>query len=412
MEPNTLIACHDCELVQKIPAVPLKGTVRCVRCGAVLYKRKPDCIESTLALALAGIVLFILINTFPFISFSMAGKLEETTLITGIRVFFAQGWWHVGLLVFLATFIAPAIQLLGLIYILLPLKFGILAPGLPRALRTLQATAPWSMIEIFMLGIFVTVVKLTKDGELTYGISLYAFMAFTFVIAAIITTFDPHQIWARWDAARKISATCRLGTGGLISCRTCHLLCGGLELSSRLKCPRCGAPLLRRKKFSISRTWALVITAAIFYIPANVFPITNIISFGDQKTDTILSGVIFFIREGMWHLALIIFTASIMVPLVKLAILSFLLISVQRGSTWRPKDRTRLYRITEAIGRWSMVDIFAITVLIALVNLGQIATVKVEDAAIYFAAVVVITMFAAMTFDPRLIWDTENNAHE
>jgi paraquat-inducible protein A len=412
METNTLVACHDCELVQKIPPIPMRGSARCIRCGALLYKRKPDCIETTLALALAGIVLFILINTFPFIAFEMGGKMEETTLITGIKVFFAQGWWHVGLLVFLATFVAPAIQLLGMIYILLPLRFGWMAPGLPRVLRTLQTTAPWSMIEIFMLGILVTVVKLTKDGELTYGISLYAFMAFTFVIAAIIHTFDPHQIWQKWDAARKISAKCHFNIGDVISCRTCHLLCGGLEIDSKLKCPRCGAPLHRRKKFSISRTWALVLTAAIFYIPANVYPITNIISFGDQKTDTILSGVIYFVREGMWHLALIIFTASIMVPLVKLVILSFLLISVQRKSTWRPKDRTRLYRVTEAIGRWSMVDIFAITVLIALVNLGQIATVKVEDAAIYFAAVVVITMFAAMTFDPRLIWDTEKNAHE
>jgi len=412
MEANTLIACHDCELLQKIPEVPVRGSARCIRCGALLYKHKTDCVDKTLALTLAGIVLFILINTFPFISFRMSGQMEETTLITGILVFFAQGWWHVGLLVLLVAFIAPAIQLLGLFYILLPLRFGKIVPGLPRVLRILRATAPWSMIEIFMLGILVTVVKLTKDGELTYGISLYAFMAFTFVIAAILTTFDPHQIWKKWDAARKISQKCHFNGGSVISCRTCHLLCGGLELHAKLKCPRCGARLRRRKKFSVSRTWALVLTAVIFYIPANLFPITNIISFGDEKTDTILSGVFYFVQEGLWHLALIIFTASIMVPLVKLVILAFLLISVQRKSTWRPKDRARLYRITEAIGRWSMVDIFAITVLIALVNLGQIATVKVETAAIYFAAVVVITMFAAMTFDPRLIWDTESNAHE
>jgi paraquat-inducible protein A len=412
MEANTLIACHDCELVQKIPDVPLGGAARCRRCGALLYKHKADCIDSTLALTLAGIVLFVLINTFPFISFRMGGQTEETTLITGIQVFFAQGWWHVGLLVLTVAFIVPAIQLLGRLYILLPLRFGRISPGLPRVLRILQATAPWSMIEIFMLGILVTVVKLTKDGELTYGISLYAFMAFTFVMAAIINTFDPHQIWEKWDTARQISGKCHFDAGGVISCRTCHLLCGGLQLTAKLKCPRCGAPLRRRKKFSISRTWALVLSAAIFYVPANVFPITNIISFGDEKTDTILSGVIFFVQEGMWHLALIIFTASIMVPLIKLVILTFLLISVQRKSTWRQKDRTRLYRITEAIGRWSMVDIFAITVLIALVNLGQIATVRVEDAAIYFAAVVVITMFAALTFDPRLIWDTESNTHE
>jgi paraquat-inducible protein A len=412
MNPNTLIACHDCELIQRIPDTPEKGTVRCVRCGALLYKRRADCVDTTLALTLAGIVLFVLINTFPFISFRMSGQMEETTLITGIQVFFAQGWWALGLLVLFSTVIAPAIQLLGLLYILLPLRFGLIVPGLPRVLRTLRALGPWSMIEIFMLGILVSVVKLSKDGELTYGISLYAFMAFTFIIAAILNSFDPHQIWKKWDTARKISDKCTFNTGGLISCRTCHLLCGKLEISAKLKCPRCGAPLLRRKKFSISRTWALVLAAGIFYIPANVFPITNIISFGDEKTDTIISGVIYFVNTGMWPLALIIFTASIMVPLVKLVILTFLLITVQRKSKWRQKDRARLYRLTEAIGRWSMVDIFAITVLIALVNLGSIATVRVESAAIYFAAVVVITMFAVMAFDPRLIWDTENISYE
>ncbi len=407
MKTNTLIACHDCELIQKIPAVPEKGAVRCVRCGALLYKRKADCVDTTLALTIAGIVLFVLINTFPFISFRMGGQMEETTLITGIQVFFEQGWWHIGLLVLVSTIIAPTIQLLGLLYILLPLKFGRVVPGLPRVMRTLIAFGPWSMIEIFMLGILISVVKLTKDGELAFGISLYAFMAFTFVLAAMLNRFDAHQIWEKWDAARKISETCTFKAGSVLSCRTCHLLCGGLEISGKLKCPRCGTPLLRRKKFSLSRTWALVIAAGIFYIPANLFPITNIISFGDEKTDTILSGVLYFVQTGMWPLALIIFTASIMVPLVKLIILTFLLITVQRKSKWRQKDRTRLYRVTEAIGRWSMVDIFAITVLIALVNLGSIATVRVETAAIYFAAVVVITMCAAMTFDPRLIWDTE-----
>ncbi len=412
MDANTLIACQDCELIQKIPAIPERGSVRCVRCNAVLYKRKADCIDTTLALTLAGIVLFILINAFPFIAFRMSGKMEETTLITGIFVFFAQGWWPLGLLVLISTVIAPAIQLLGLLYILLPLRFGHIVPGLPRVLRTLITFRPWSMIEIFMLGILVTVVKLSNDGEVSYGISLYAFMAFTFVMAAMLNSFDPHQIWEKWDASRKTSDVTNLNGGGLISCGTCHLLSGGFESSEKLKCPRCGANLCRRKPLSVSRTWALVLAAAVFYIPANVFPITNIISFGSVKSDTIISGVIFFIENDLWPLAVIIFTASIMVPMVKLMILSFLLITVQRKSRWRRKDRTRLYRITEAIGRWSMVDIFAITVAIALVNLGSIATIRVESAAIYFAAVVVITMFAAMTFDPRLIWDTEKISDE
>jgi paraquat-inducible protein A len=160
-----------------------------------------------------------------------------------------------------------------------------------------------------------------------------------------------------------------------------------------------------RKPGSISRTWALVLAAFIFYIPANVLPITTVISLGKAQSDTIMSGVIYFIHTGMWPIALIIFVASVFVPLMKMLILIFLLISVQRKSSWRRKDRTLLYRITEIIGRWSMVDIFVVTILVALVHLGGLATIHAGPGAIFFAAVVVITMFAAMSFDPRLIWD-------
>ena len=199
---------------------------------------------------------------------------------------------------------------------------------------------------------------------------------------------------------------------GLISCHSCHLLCQGAKQPSHMLCPRCGARMHDRKPNSIARTWALVIAAFIFYIPANVFPITTVISLGKAQSDTIMSGVIYFIHSGMWPIALVIFLASVFIPLLKLLILSFLLISVQRKSSWRRQDRTRLYRITEIIGRWSMVDIFVVTILVALVHLGGLATIHAGPGAIFFGAVVVITIFAAMSFDPRLIWDTQEVNHE
>jgi paraquat-inducible protein A len=198
---------------------------------------------------------------------------------------------------------------------------------------------------------------------------------------------------------------------GLIACSVCHLLCRA-QPPEPSKCPRCGASLHSRKPHSIARTWALVIAACIFYIPANVLPMTTVTSLGMVQSDTIMSGVIYFVQSGSWPIALIIFVASIFVPLLKLAILSYLLISVQRRSHFRPKDRTRLYLITEAVGRWSMLDIFVVTILVALVNLGALATIQAGPAALYFAAVVVITMFAAMSFDPRLIWDAKEKMHE
>ena len=199
---------------------------------------------------------------------------------------------------------------------------------------------------------------------------------------------------------------------GLISCLSCHLLCRDAEPADVMICPRCGTRLHRRKPNSIKRTWALVVAASIFYIPANVLPITTVVSLGKAQSDTIMSGVIYFIKTGMWPIALVIFVASVFVPLLKLIILTFLLITVQRKSNWRQKDRTRLYRITEVVGRWSMVDIFVVTILVALVNLGALASIHAKSGAVFFCAVVVITLFAAMSFDPRLIWDTEESLNE
>lgn len=193
----------------------------------------------------------------------------------------------------------------------------------------------------------------------------------------------------------------------LLACRSCHLLSRPPEVEEpgQILCPRCGAPLHQRKPNSIARTWALILAAYVLYVPANLFPITKVTSLGMTQLDTIMSGVIYFVHSGMWPLALVIFIASVFVPLLKLLILTFLLISVQRGWTWRRADRTRLYRITEAVGRWSMLDIYVVTILVALVALGSFATIEAGIGAVFFAAVVVTTMFAAMSFDPRLIWD-------
>ena len=203
-------------------------------------------------------------------------------------------------------------------------------------------------------------------------------------------------------------------TASLLGCHSCHLVCRDhhLKAGETATCPRCGALLHRRKPNSVTRTWALLVAAVILYFPANMLPIMTVISFGQAQTDTIISGVAHLLAAGMWPIALLVFFASIIVPISKLVIIAYLLVSVQLKLQWRPLDRTRLYRITETIGRWSMVDIYVIAILIALVKLETLATVEPGPGAVFFAAVVVITMFAARTFDPRLIWDTLEDTHE
>jgi len=198
------------------------------------------------------------------------------------------------------------------------------------------------------------------------------------------------------------------GSALAASCAVCHD-CGLLTRlpgHGRVSCPRCGAAVHPRKQRSIERTWAFVIGACLCYLPANLLPIMKITSLGRAQADTIMSGVVYLLTHGMWPLAVVVFTASVVVPILKIAILTGLLVSVQRRSRWRPIERTQLYRITEAIGRWSMVDIFVVTILVALVHLGNLASVEAQPGAVFFGAVVVLTMLAAEAFDPRLIWDS------
>ena len=193
----------------------------------------------------------------------------------------------------------------------------------------------------------------------------------------------------------------------LTGCHSCNLVVriNANHPHQSLICPRCGAKLHPRLHHSLTITWMLVGLALIFYIPANVLPMTRVVGLGQVQDDTIMSGVIYFIQSGSWYIGMVIFIASVFVPMLKLSMLIYLLISVQRKSQWKPQERTRIYRITELVGRWSMVDIYVVTILIALVNLGVIADIDAGPAAIYFAAVVIITIFAAKSFDSRLIRD-------
>ncbi|MCG8618836.1 MAG: paraquat-inducible protein A, partial [Desulfobacterales bacterium] len=240
------------------------------------------------------------------------------------------------------------------------------------------------------------------------------------VLAAAHASLDPEEVWARMEPERNETVDLPGGSGhfihpgaegptaaqlGLISCHTCGKLLQDTGDHGQA-CDRCQRPVHSRTGASLQQTWALLISAVILFIPANLYPAMTMHQLGQKGvSSTILGGVVFLIEQGSSGLALIIFFASIMVPALKLVILSGLLISVQQGWKWRPRDRTFLYRVTEVIGAWSMVDVYVVAVLVGLVNLGLLADVRAEVGMSFFGAVVVMTMMAAMRFDPRLIWD-------
>jgi len=192
---------------------------------------------------------------------------------------------------------------------------------------------------------------------------------------------------------------------GYLTCHACGLLHRASGHAHGLFCTRCGAALHTRKRDSVARAWALLIAAYVLIVPANVLPVMVSGSLFGSESDTIMSGVAFLWSEGSWLLAAILFIASIAVPFAKLLAMTFLLVSVQRRSTLAPEQRTRLYRVLEFVGRWSMIDIYVAAILTALVQFGGLMSIQAGPGAIAFGSVVVLTMFAAESFDPRLIWD-------
>jgi paraquat-inducible protein A len=186
----------------------------------------------------------------------------------------------------------------------------------------------------------------------------------------------------------------------------CHI-CGYVCADTAHECPRCESPVHRRKPNSINRTWAFLIAGLIFYIPANVLPVMYTTLLGNSSQNTIMSGVLEFIEGGSWDIALLIFIASVVVPCIKFLVLGMLLITCQRRSTWAMRERARLYRFIELIGYWSMLDVLVVALVAALVQFRALSTIEPRIGILFFGLVVVMTMFAAMSFDPRLIWDAE-----
>ena len=411
----SIIVCHDCGFLQKISDMPEDGEAECCRCDATLRKRQrvvPEkSIEHTLALVITALVIFGIANFFPIIELQIAGHQLETTLFGVIHYLLTHEMVFLGGLVSLTAFGGPLIQLTGLFYILLPLNFNRIPPFAPQVYRLVRIITSWSMLEVLMLGIIVSVVKLSAMGTVIPSIALWAFLIMIFFIAAILNDLDTEFLWEQISPVKQnIEAKNSEINKYLINCHNCGLLCTTEHHGSL--CPRCKSPVHKRKPDSMVRCTALLIAAIILYIPANLLPVMVVSSFGNSEGDTIMGGIIYLGTSGDMLLAIIVFTASILVPSVKLVILTLLLISTHFKSQTNMKDRTRLYRLTELIGRWSMVDIFVTSLMAALIQIQGLAVIEVGLGAVCFGSVVVLTILAAMSFDPRLIWDKLEKVNE
>lgn len=202
MAETRLIACHECDLMQHEVPLPRGGVAFCVRCGAELYRSHPDSFERTLAFTLAAIILFAVANAFPIVGLKLEGQVIQTTLFNTVRTLYDEDMKSVAVLVFVTAILMPALKLFALAYLFVPLLLGRVAPYFALVFRMLRAVHPWSMVEVFLLGILVSVVKLENLASVVPGIALWCFGALMMLMAALASVFDPRGLWARAEAAR------------------------------------------------------------------------------------------------------------------------------------------------------------------------------------------------------------------
>jgi len=420
LHPQALdtIACPDCDLQQSVPPLLPGGSARCARCRVTIARNPVDPIGRPLALTVAAAVVFLIANTAPLMGLSAVGREASTTILGGAREMWTRGSEITAVIVAFCAFVAPGAYIASMLAVLLGANRTPAPRWVGQLLRWAAVVLPWSMSEVMLLGILVALIKIAHLATVIPGIGLYAVGLLVVLLAVTSSIFEPRAIWKRvvWADGtvptdfrprddREPVPSWVSAHPGLASCQACGLLSRPAAPDQLGKCPRCGAVLAPRHHFSLQTCWALVIAASVLFVPANAFPVLVTTTFGTTESSTILGGVVFLYKEGSWVLALIVLVASVVVPIGKLAALAYLMVTVQKGSLKSNHDRTRLYRLVEVIGRWSMLDVFVVAFIVALVQLDPLMSVAPGIGVMYFMAVVVLTMIAAHAFDPRLIWN-------
>jgi paraquat-inducible protein A len=412
-EHHAWVACPDCGLVQRLPPVGRGHIAECRRCERVLAGAATGRVDAPLALALAALLLLIPATVEPLLSVASHGAARTCWLSSGIAGLWHEGFAALAVIVGAFCLAFPYIYLLALIAVLTTLRLGGRARMGP-AFRWIMRLRPWMMLEIFLVGCFVAYSRLRLVVGVQVLVGGWCLMGATLALLLALTQLDERTVWevlplrrarqySRWHSGRHAGA--RVDLARAIACTACELLVSDAHAGGA--CPRCGAALHDRKPFAFRATAALVAAGFLLYIPANALPVLTLVSFGNEQSNTIITGVLELIRNRLWPLALIVFLASIVVPLLKLCGLTWMLLATYQGTPRTLLARTRFYRLIETVGSWSNIDVFVASVLVALLQFGAIAQARAGPGLTAFAAVVILTMIATRTFDTRLMWDAQ-----
>jgi paraquat-inducible protein A len=394
-----MIACPDCGTLQVLPELRRGDVAVCGTCRGRLERINARGITAAWIFALITLLLLFPANLLPLFEVRLAGQTVLTRAGSGVFALFAQGWVvlpvTVAIFALLLPFVRYALLALALGYV----RLGVRARWVGSAFRWSIALDRWAMPEVFLVACAVGYSRVAVQASVIHvGAGGYALAIAAMMAMLSRALLDRRTVW------RAIAPEQTAYEGQpVLSCTVCDLV---LPVAHRGRgCPRCGLTLRPRRTGSWERTWALVIAGALLYIPANIYPMSVTRFLGITQSYRIIDGVTDLFYAGLWPLGVILFCASLAIPIVKLLGLSWCLLSVGYRSDRHLVLKTRTYRLIDEVGRWSSIDPFIISVLVPLMHYRGLLSTEAGAAATAFIAVVVITMFASSGFDPRLLWD-------
>lgn len=398
-----LALCRHCDLVQLMPELAPGEEASCSRCGLHLDARHPQPVLRPVLYAGSALFMLLLANLFPFVSMFAAGNSNAMNFFDTSSVLFSEHHQWLAILIWLFIQAVPAACMLAVLY----LKLGMLYP-LPACTwvaRVLYMLKPWSMVDIFLMGLIISFVKLVADADISLGPSFWAFCLFCLLHLRTFQVIDRRELWSKIAPYPIPEVEAHAGKTGLQQNLKLCQVCTAIVPLAQSHCSRCNTRVRIRQRASIQNTMALLIAATLLYIPANLLPIMRTVSFGETTDSTIISGLFLMWRDGAYPVAIIILIASVIVPVAKILIMFWLCYLTRLPFSRRQRHSGTIYRLVDWVGRWSMVDVLVVAIMAALVRFDLFMSVYPGVGALVFAAVVILTMLAALSFDPRLLWD-------
>ena len=395
---SAVLSCRDCGAVQGRPSNTEYDLLHCGDCDGTLQRRTGRSLAACLALSATTLLLLVPANLFPFLSTSVLEATRQSYLASSATLMWQEDWPALAIAIGLFAIVLPLVRFTLLTTVLLLVYRRTQAPWLGRVFRWTNTLQNWAMADVFLLGLWVAHARLSATVQTDLRIGGYCFVAAAIATLLTRATLDKEEVWERIRRSDDAPSL-----DGVVACHACEMVIRHPE--SGCRCPRCEARIHRRIPGAVPASVALTLAGVVLYVPANLYPIARIPIGLTPTSYTILGGIVELLDARLFGLAALVFTASFAIPFFKLVGLAWCIASVVRSSTVALSTKTKTYRAVEEIGRWSMVDPFVVACFVPVTQFNAAITSGAEPAAVYFTAVVVLTMLAAHLFDPRLMWD-------